>query len=399
MDLWNSLGGLLRLELICADPGGALRAISEAGITVYDAAGVDEDITVTFQIRRRDYKVLCQLAQKKGYEVKLLEESGLYWKFKGLLRRPVLVAGLLGLCLLALYLPSRIFFIRVEGNVSVPTRLILEKCYECGIGFGSSRKEVRSQKMKDALLEAVPELQWAGINTAGCVATVTVRERSEEPVEEMTGTVSSIVALRDGIITECTVTRGSAVCRVGQAVRAGELLVSGYTDCGILIQATRAEAEVFAQTQRDLTAIIPTNWVQTGQNRVTEKKYAIIIGKKRINFYKSSGISGTTCDKMYSESYVTLPGGFELPIVLVTEEWSYADAEEAVLAEEEARRILEDFAGRYLREQMTAGQILESRAVTLPEEGAYRLEGKYACTEMIGQIRDEEIIKPNGKYD
>ena len=52
------------------------------------------------------------------------------------------------------------------------------------------------------------------------------------------------------------------------------------------------------------------------------KKYAVIIGKKRINFYKGSGISDTSCDKMYLENYVTLPGGFILPIAIATEVWT-----------------------------------------------------------------------------
>lgn len=390
---------MLLLQLTSADGAAAIQTVIDNGITLFDAVTDDADITIRFRIRRTDYQRLMVLAQKKGYDIKLLHRSGLYWQIQKLLKRPVLVIGIAILCILAMYLPSRIFFVRVEGNASVPTRLILEKAGQCGIGFGSSRKAVRSQKMKDALLHEIPQLQWAGVNTSGCTAIITVLERDTEPEKENHCGVSSLVALCDGIITECTVTRGSAVCKVGQAVRAGDLLVSGFTDCGIHIQATKAEAEVYANTKRKLTAFFPADWFKTKEHQVSEKKYSLIIGKNRINFYKGSGISGTTCDKMYSESYITLPGGFVLPVAIVTEVWTYAESEPMQISEEAAKQLLDRFTEDYLSSQMVAGSILEKNSVLTTQDGAYCLEGNYACSEMIAQVRNEEIIKPNGKYN
>lgn len=396
MDLWKSLGGMVEVSLTSADPAAALRAVSAAGITVYSADRPETDITARFRIRRRDYRKLKALADRHGYDLKMVRLGGIYWTAKGLLRRPVLLAGILILLVLVMYLPSRVFFFRVEGNETIPTRLILEKCQACGISFGASRRAVRSEKMKNALLEAIPQLQWAGVNTSGCVATITVRERSLAETKESAAGVSSIVAARDGVIAECTVTKGNPICKVGQAVKAGEVLVSGYTDCGICIRATRAEAEIYAFTQRKLSVVTPANWQKRGEAVRQEKKYAVIIGKKRINFYKGSGISDTGCDKMYEESYVTLPGGFQLPVILVTEVWTYYDYEETAGEEEYAAAALSEFAESYLTQRMIAGQIL-SRAETVSEaDGVFCLEGNYACLEMIGQVRSEEIITPNG---
>jgi hypothetical protein len=212
--------------------------------------------------------------------------------------------------------------------------------------------------------------------------------------EEQSG-ISSIVASRDGIITEITVTSGNGICRVGQVVREGDLLVSGMIDCGLHIRTGRAEAEIFAQTQRTLTAVTPVQWSQTTQNTTVDKKYALIIGKNRINFYKGSGISGTTCDKMYEETYATLPGGFILPICLIKEVWITASTVETEQAEEAAQVILTEFSQQYLKSQMVAGTILDHWTVTTSQGDLLRLDGNYACTEMIGQVRDEEIIIPN----
>lgn len=393
MNLWRSMGGMVRATLTSADPGNALAEINSRGITVFDAAGKDDGIVSEFSVRRQDVPSLRRLAKKKGYGLTVTRSAGIYWTVKNLLHRPVLVLSLILFCVLGMYLPSRVLFIRIEGNSTVPTRLILEKCAECGISFGASRSGVRSETVKNALLEAIPQLQWAGVNTSGCVATVTVRERTDAEKEESSGGVCSIVAACDGVITECTVIRGNRLCRVGQAVRAGDVLVSGYTDCGLCIQATRAEAEIYARTQRELTAITPTIWTRESENRVTEKKYALIIGKKRINFYKGSGISGTSCDKIYSEYYITLPGGFTLPVAVVTEAWTYADETRTVQTDES---VLTEFAQRYLTQQMTAGSILSGDAAITEADGVLLLQGNYACTEMIARVRNEEIIKPYG---
>ena len=140
---------------------------------------------------------------------------------KGLLSRPVLLGGMGLLLAASLYLPSRVLFIRVEGNSVVDTREILAAAEACGIRFGASRREVRSEKVKNNLLEKVPDLQWAGVNTAGCVATISVRERQITAEEQAEEAVTHLVAARDGYIVSTTVTQGTPLVQVGQTVRAG----------------------------------------------------------------------------------------------------------------------------------------------------------------------------------
>ena len=399
MDLWNSMGGMLQAEVTSADPAGTLSAITRSGVTLYGVEQGSDDLTVRFQIHRKDGYKLRKILDKRGDAIKKEKGSGLYWHALELLRRPLLVIGLLLVVLLTIYLPTRVFFLRVEGNANIPTRLILEKCQECGISFGASRREVRSEKVKNALLSVIDGLQWAGINTSGCVATVTVRERSVEETDESGTGVSSIVALRDGVITECTATRGSPLCKIGQAVRAGQVLISGYTDCGTTIRAEEAEGEVFAETERNLTAFCPLDWQIKSASNGEVRKYALIIGKKRINLYKGSGILGAGCDKMYSENYLTLPGGFRLPIAIVTEVWQERSLRDDSLAEEEAQGLLSAFARAYLSDSMIAGQVRHATEFLTQDTGVYRLTGKYACMEMIGISRSEEILKPNGEHD
>lgn len=398
MGIWKSLSGMVEAELTSADLSGALSAVNERGVQIFDVRP-QGDLAARFWLYRQDYRTVSHLAQRRGERLKVLRRRGLYWAAKGLLRRPVLLLGMTLLLALVLFVPTRVYFVRVEGNESVPTRRIIAAAEESGIRFGASRREVRSEKIKNALLSAVPELQWAGVNTYGCVAVISVRERSLSQTETVQEGVSNIVAARDGVITSCAVTRGSALCSVGQAVQEGQVLISGYTDCGICITATRAEGEIYAQTRRNLTAVTPSEYESRGDSQRETTKYSLLIGKKRINFYQGSGIWDPSCVKIQSVSYLTLPGGFQLPVALVKETQISYETEPVLMAEEEAESLLCTFAESYLRTHMTAGAITDRVLGFTAGEGVYRLTGEYACTEMIGRVQSEQIGAYYGKTD
>lgn len=396
MDIWRSLTGMVEVELTSADPAATLHAVNAAGITIYHTHQTG-DLTLRFGLLRQDYRRLRRLVAKRGEVLKCNGQIGLYWAARQLLKRPVLLLGSLLILLLTLYLPSNIYFIEVEGNTTLPTQLIIEKAESCGLSFGANRREVRSEKMKNALLQAIPELQWAGVNTYGCRAVISVRERTVPEKQESAGGVSSIIAARDGVIRQITAQKGAAVCKVGQAVKAGQVLISGYSDLGICIRATQAQGEVYAETQRDLTSILLSEHRSRGQIIRQEKKYSVLIGKKQINFYKDSGISDSSCDKMYLVDYMTLPGGLRLPVALVTEVWTFYDTAPGQLSEDAAEEILSDFSGHYLTGIMTAGQIQQRKETVHWDSGICTLQGEYACLEMIGKTRLEENLNDYGE--
>lgn len=391
MGLFRSLSGSVHIELVSADIPGLLSQISGNNISATNLQSVDE-MTVHANILREDYKRLCTITEHRGDKLNVIRKEGIYWKSKDLVQRSVLLTALSLLLLFALVLPSRILFVRVQGNSLVPSKLIIDTADECGISFFASRRKVRSEKVKNALVEKIPELQWVGVNTAGCVATINVTEKtvSKQP-EETSGRVSSIVASRDGVIGSLTVKHGNQLCQVGQAVKAGQTLVSGYTDCGIMIKATRSDAEIYAQTFRELQVVAPVIAKKRDTYTDQKKKFSIIFGKKLIKLYNDSGISDTTCVKIYDEIKITLPGGFQLPVSLIREtvkEYDFSAAEQT-----DDFNWLEENAIRYLQSQMIAGRILDQDIKMQLQDDICSLHGQFACYEMIAQEKVEEIIQ------
>ena len=217
MDIVHSLAGMVEVEITSGDIPASLMALSRAGISM-ESVEYCKDLTAQITISRRNYRKVKTICEKRGDSLRLIQRGGLYWKYKTLVKRPILCFGLLFILLVMFYLPTKVLFFRVDGNDRMPEKQILEAAEKCGIQFGATRREVRSERVKNALLQELPQLQWVGINTYGCVGVISVQERSM-PIEKAEAQrFGHVVALRDGIVSSCTATRGNLLCQPGQAV-------------------------------------------------------------------------------------------------------------------------------------------------------------------------------------
>ena len=384
------------LRIVCADTAALMEKLLAKGIEICDVSAIDE-LTIEIRCACKDIGLITHISNAFGGEVKIQRFNGLKRFFKKIKQRKVLIFGaILLLCILAI-LPSRVLFIAVDGNHAIPTNLVLEKAEACGIRFGASRRYIRSESVKNALLREIPQLQWVGINTSGCVATILVKEKGEGETQTEQFETGNIVAVNDGVIYDFTVTNGTAACREGDAVFAGQLLVSGYMECGSIIKSVRPEAEIMACTIHSQTVVAPNRCSHRTDVLDVEKRVSLRIGKKLINFCKDSGIYDATCVKMYSEEFITLPGGFVLPVSVVVEQ--IVSYETNAATQQVPNSSLIDYSDTYLLGQLQAGKILDRKQSISRQDGIVVLEAKYICTEMIGQFVKEELLNKDGQTE
>lgn len=396
--MWKDsrIAGQIVAELTSADIPATLTVLQYEGIEITDLR-IKDELTIILSIHKSEWNHLCKLCKKRGEKIEALSHRGILSHFEGVKKRPILIAGLTLLLLLSLWTPGRIFFVRVEGNTTIESAQIIETASYFGIHFGASRVAVRSEKVKNAILESMPSIAWAGVNTYGCTAVITVRERTTTSDNTVSEGVSSIVAVADAIVRNMTVLRGKGLCKVGEAVKEGQVLISGYTDCGLMIQAQMAKGEVFGETIRAMTAISPREYAFRTQQTGVKQKLSLIIGKKRINFTNSSGISGTGCAKIYEEKYVSLPGGFVLPFAIAIEQWISYDTELCEYGN--AELLLRDYVKYSIPLKMVGGKILAAEETIKAYDGVFLLSGNYHCYEMIGITKIEENMPHYVKND
>ena len=398
MSVFRTASGTVTVEITSANIPGLLEVLCKNEIFLWGVSYRD-DLTATLRIRRASYRKVRSILERRGDSCRVVSREGVYWDLAALVKRPVLLLGLAMFLFVMFYIPSRVFFVSVEGNSLIASNAIMSAASDLGVKFGASRRLVKSEQVKNGLLSALDGLEWAGVNTKGCVAIVSVRERPlEEGGTEVQG-VGNVVAFRDGVILSCDVTQGTALCTPGQAVKAGDLLISGTIDHGYTTVSTLAEGEVFASTQRKFSMLTSGEITKRGDMTWRKERYSLLVGKKLINFFKCSGISGATCVKMNSKYVLTLPGGFRLPVALVKQSYVNRELSDACMDESQARQLLSDASDRYILDRMIAGRILStSKAFSSLGEG-YHLTGIYACTEMIGRVQQEQIGAYNGKTD
>lgn len=383
MDLWNKLAGTIHLEMTAADPERMLNCLIQNNIELWDVSKRTALVT-EFWIKRKDRKLVFRIAEKHGASFRPKGVSGTIYLVNRWLNRPIIVGCVMLLCLLTFLLPERIVFVDVVGNENIPSRIILEEAAKQGLSFGADRRSLRSEKIKNELLGVLEEAEWIGVNTNGCRAVIHVRER-DIAQKEATSDVSNLVAAADGIVDEIVMNRGTLHCSPGQAVRKGEILVSGYTDLGICTRVTDPQAEIYALTNRQISVSIPETLHKREALQKKEVKISIVFGKKRINLYSDSGILPFGCAKIIETYPFMLPGGDILPVVLVIQRIMWYDISNIKRTQANAEEILLQTADRYLTQQSISCQIL-SRQVQLDYAlDRAVLQGHFQCREMIAR--------------
>ena len=259
MDLWSKITGIVSVELTSADPERMIWELVKKGVWLWDIQRPGA-LTLSFRLSRSEYAFVKEFAEKSGGKVCRISNSGVFYRIKRWKERYILAMTAIVLLLASVWLPNRILSVQVSGNEKIPTRLILEVAAQHGLSFGASRRELRSEELKNQLLGAVEELEWVGVNTKGSVATISVRERAVSR-EQAKGNASNIVAASDGIIDEISLTRGTLLCEKGQAVKAGQILVSGLAELGICNRAVQAQAEIYAYTKHEMVASVPAETI------------------------------------------------------------------------------------------------------------------------------------------
>lgn len=382
---------MLRIEFSSADPTNYISELGKHEITLHDIR-FKNDLTFCAHIEHKEYFRVAKIAKHKNCNIKVLDRNDLLYHLRKTARRPVLILGVLIVLLLTIYLPTRILFLEIKGNERINSIEIKNCLEENGVYFGVSRRSIRSEAIKNAVLSELPELQWVGVNTYGCVAVISVKESGDLLEKGQESGISSVISSADAVIAGITVKRGTALCSVGQAVKKGQKLISGYTDCGIALRGERATGEIYGYTRREIIALTlqPDHMVANGDAR--RVRFSIKLGKNIINLRKDSSNLGMGCGKIYSEIYISLPGGFDLPIAIVKETYIPYVADIRKNQSQQCDWLLVSVEN-YLHRQMRQGEILAKEYSFIDTTTYEGMTCRYFCKEMIGYELIEELIQ------
>lgn len=384
------LRGSVRAEVSGAAPQRLLNAMSEADMPFWDAVPQDA-FTIRLGLYSRDLRDAKALASRCQCELKLLRESGAPVVKRRLRRRVALLVT--AVSCFALLAASSLFAwdIRVEGNEQVSTGEILRALAGCGVEPGAFWPGWSSDEIRNSVILDIPELAWLGVSVDSSRAVIRVRERTEAPELVNSEGMGSVTARTTGIIDSMRVYQGAPLVTVGDAVVAGETLVSGEMPSEVGdTRYVRASAEIMARTWYEMSASAPLEYSGLEQSDC-RTRWALVIGDKRINFYLGSSQTPTGCGKIITEYPLAWEGVFTLPVTLVREQTLEYDSAAAAEDEEELSGRLEAVLRSTLERELSGrGEILDAQFTSSASDGRLVVTMRAECMEDIAEFTPAE---------
>jgi len=183
------------------------------------------------KMQLREYRALRSLARESRCRIRIVDKRGLPFLKRRLRGRQMLLIGGL-FFLLALYLLSMfVWVVDVTSEYGplkqVSQEQILEAARTEGLRPGAKKSNLDIRQLEKKLERRFPCIAWVGISLNGTRVEIKVVEKVKPPEEPPFDQPASIVAAKDGVIKEILVISGEGRVKVGDAVRKGEILISG----------------------------------------------------------------------------------------------------------------------------------------------------------------------------
>lgn len=247
--------GFVRLRLEGLGAEKLMNALWEKGIGVQGLRR-SKNRGVELEAAEKDRQTIVRLAEEKGFQVKVLN---LGWKQKlweVLCRRWGLVAGILlgaALCIGAMEFVWQVEILQA-GSYAGEVRLFLA---EKGIRPGILQKDVDAEGLQEELMFRLPRVKWVWVKKEGAVLSIRLEEGvAAQRQEDAPGPV---VAVQDGILERLTVFSGTPVCKAGDSVKKGQVLILGEeTGPDGEKVPVRARGEAVALVQVQSSVRLPT---------------------------------------------------------------------------------------------------------------------------------------------
>ncbi len=247
--------GWVRVETEGGYPERLLNDLTAAGIEVWHIHRWQEGMR--FSCRAGDYRRMRPMARRACLRMRMRQKRGFpFWRHRYRHHRGLL-AGLVVYAVLLALLSPRIWVIEVEGNTVTPTAVILEQAQRYGVRLGArmDRLDIKGLQLRGP--DSLSTVSYITVNPSHCIARIQVTERDPTPQVVDLSRPSDLVAERDGRILQIESRSGKPLVKVGEAVTAGTVLITGCVETDLGEKLYRAYGEVWAETTRRITVSVP----------------------------------------------------------------------------------------------------------------------------------------------
>ena len=332
-----------------------------------------------------DFRKIKKILKKTKCKVKVKKKKGLPFVFERYKKRKIF-AILLCLAILLISVSAQfVWNIEIKGLKNVKQEEIAELLKTNGLSVGSLKAKVDEKKIINELRLNRDDLAWVGIDLKGTNAIVEIVEADKKPELINSNEYCDIVADKDGIITKINVQNGTALVKVGDIVKKGDVLVNGkiqgkYTEAIPVHANADIEAKVWysKKEQRNYRQNIEEN---TGNE---ETKYRIKINNLEINLYKTLS-NFEKYDTIIENKKISLFSNFYLPVEIVKITNKEKQNYEIFYGKEELKNKITDDLEKELKASIPRETNIINRYINIGEQDTcLNVEVVYEAVERIG---------------
>ncbi len=252
--------------------GKLLDAAARSGMLLR-AIRVDSETAARAEIAACDLKPLQKLAGAR-YRVTPQVRRGVVYQTRALLRRPMLVIGVL---LAASMVIAESFFVAavtIDGYRAIPESALRECLAASGVREGVYRPGIDWGQAEAALFETFPQIMWVRLVYDGRLVVLEVAETGHQiirgeselaadeeelfiPAPEPQNGYCNIVAARSGYIERIDPLWGDAMAEPGDYVKKGQILIRGQIPIETTTFDENAPKEYYVRARGEVWARVP----------------------------------------------------------------------------------------------------------------------------------------------
>lgn len=179
----------------------------------------------------KNYFKLREISFLSGMKTKAVKKCGLPFFASTHKNRIGLLVGLAFFVCFMSITSMYIWNIDVVGVENISEREITQALNDLGLYVGCRKKDINTYSLADeAMISLSGKISWLAVNIKGTSATIEARDYIERPEDKTYVEPSNIVADFDGLILSLEVFNGQKANHEGNAVKKGDLLISGTVE-------------------------------------------------------------------------------------------------------------------------------------------------------------------------
>ncbi len=272
----------------------------------------------SFVVPLYEKKKLLRLLDQYQFEINSVKIGGLpvyLWSFR---KRGGLLLGILSAAAIITGGSLFLWTVRIVGCETISAQEVHKLLQTQGIEIGGFIPPIDAKVAASEILLEEPRIAYLAINIIGTACEVQVTEsKFAAPSKEQLP--SDIIAAYDGMIQRVELYDGQPMVSHGEAVRKGQVLISGLCESGEgAWRLESASGVVIAKVEREFSVEVPLIEKVAVKKQEEIASRSLIFFKKSIKLSKSSSIFPPTYGTIIKKEEWTLPGGIVLPIALQT---------------------------------------------------------------------------------